>query len=277
VESGRRFVHDSSLEEGGFEPLVPPQNQHNRGTGPMSPTASIRVGLVIPLANSISISVASGTSGSNPLSSSGESRANLRRVPSWSMRRAAPAPTASPRHRDGQVFFASLAGNYLGRIDLETGITTDHHQQNTSFSEGPTTRRGCRSRRVARLAAAQAAQFLADARPDGGWHGTAISRVVQARPPLRFSRDSLLERTGFEPSVPRDTTKGLRGAYVAEFHSRTRKRLEGTDCARAAAHAILWRPQRIGARSPFGEDRAWRRSMRLRFGHLSRKRLEMTS
>jgi virginiamycin B lyase len=25
---------------------------------------------------------------------------------------------------DGQVFFASLAGNYLGRIDLETGITT---------------------------------------------------------------------------------------------------------------------------------------------------------
>jgi virginiamycin B lyase len=25
---------------------------------------------------------------------------------------------------DGQVFFASLAGNYLGRIDLETGTTT---------------------------------------------------------------------------------------------------------------------------------------------------------
>jgi hypothetical protein len=39
----------------------------------MSPTASIRVVLLIPLANSISISVASGTSGSNPLSSSGES------------------------------------------------------------------------------------------------------------------------------------------------------------------------------------------------------------
>jgi hypothetical protein len=72
----REFA-DSLLEEGGFEPLVPPQSQHNRGTGPMSPTASIRVGLVIPLANSISISVASGTSGSNPLSSSGESSANL--------------------------------------------------------------------------------------------------------------------------------------------------------------------------------------------------------
>ena len=25
---------------------------------------------------------------------------------------------------DGQVFFASLAGNYLGRIDIETGTTT---------------------------------------------------------------------------------------------------------------------------------------------------------
>jgi hypothetical protein len=43
----------------------------------MSPTASIRVASVIPLANSISISVASGTSGSNPLSSSGESAANF--------------------------------------------------------------------------------------------------------------------------------------------------------------------------------------------------------
>src|SRR5205085_1602056 len=50
------------------------QNQHNRGTGPMSPTASIRVALLTPLANSISISVASGTSGSNLLSSSSESR-----------------------------------------------------------------------------------------------------------------------------------------------------------------------------------------------------------
>jgi hypothetical protein len=43
----------------------------------MSPTASIRVGLLVPLANSISISVASGTSGSNPLSSSGGSNASL--------------------------------------------------------------------------------------------------------------------------------------------------------------------------------------------------------
>jgi hypothetical protein len=64
---------DSLLEESGFEPLVPLQNQHNRGTRPMSPTAGIRVAFVIPLADSISISVASGTSGSNPLSSSGES------------------------------------------------------------------------------------------------------------------------------------------------------------------------------------------------------------
>jgi hypothetical protein len=53
---------DWLLEEGGFEPLVPLQRQHDRGTGPMSPTASIRVALVIPLANAISISVASGTS-----------------------------------------------------------------------------------------------------------------------------------------------------------------------------------------------------------------------
>jgi hypothetical protein len=43
----------------------------------MSPTASIQVALLIRFANSISISVASGTSGSNPLSSSGESIANL--------------------------------------------------------------------------------------------------------------------------------------------------------------------------------------------------------
>ena len=42
----------------------------------MSPTASIRVALLIPLANSISISAASGTSGLNPLSSTGESKAN---------------------------------------------------------------------------------------------------------------------------------------------------------------------------------------------------------
>jgi hypothetical protein len=37
------FAVDSALEESGFEPLVPLQSQHNRGTGPMSPTASIRV------------------------------------------------------------------------------------------------------------------------------------------------------------------------------------------------------------------------------------------
>jgi hypothetical protein len=70
------FALDSLLEEGGFEPLVPPLSQHNRGTGPMSPTASIRVGLVIPVAYSISLTVASGTGGSNPPSSSGESRGN---------------------------------------------------------------------------------------------------------------------------------------------------------------------------------------------------------
>src|SRR3954449_2625638 len=40
---------DSPLEEGGFEPLVPLQSQQDRGTGPMSPTASIRVAFVIPL------------------------------------------------------------------------------------------------------------------------------------------------------------------------------------------------------------------------------------
>jgi hypothetical protein len=73
IPTAEQFVADSALEEGGFEPLVPPQLQHNRGTGPISPTARIRVGLVIPLANSISISVASGTSGSNPLSSSRQS------------------------------------------------------------------------------------------------------------------------------------------------------------------------------------------------------------
>jgi hypothetical protein len=54
------FVPDSPLEESGFEPLVPLRSQHNRGIGPISPIASIRVPLVIPLANSISISVASG-------------------------------------------------------------------------------------------------------------------------------------------------------------------------------------------------------------------------
>jgi hypothetical protein len=38
----REFA-DSPLEESGFEPLVPLQNRRNRGTDPMSPTASIRV------------------------------------------------------------------------------------------------------------------------------------------------------------------------------------------------------------------------------------------
>jgi hypothetical protein len=68
-----QFAHDSALEESGFEPLVPLPSQRNRGTGPMSPIASIRVALVIRLANSISISVATETSGSNPISSSGGS------------------------------------------------------------------------------------------------------------------------------------------------------------------------------------------------------------
>jgi hypothetical protein len=71
------FALDSPVEENGFEPLVQLQNRRNRGTGPMSRTAGIRVCLLIPLATSISISVASGTSGSNPPSSSGESPANL--------------------------------------------------------------------------------------------------------------------------------------------------------------------------------------------------------
>jgi hypothetical protein len=34
---GVRFALDSPLEQSGFELLVPPQGQHNRGTGPMSP------------------------------------------------------------------------------------------------------------------------------------------------------------------------------------------------------------------------------------------------
>jgi hypothetical protein len=42
-EQRSEFALDSPLEEGGFEPLVPLQNRQNRGTGPMSPTASIRV------------------------------------------------------------------------------------------------------------------------------------------------------------------------------------------------------------------------------------------
>jgi hypothetical protein len=73
-----------------------PQRQHNRGTGPMSPTASIRVGFVIPFENSISISVASGTSGSNPLSSSGESGANLT---SWMRRRPPRSGCLAGRHQ----------------------------------------------------------------------------------------------------------------------------------------------------------------------------------
>jgi hypothetical protein len=61
---------DCLLEESGFEPLVPLRSQHNRGIGPISPIASIRIPLVMPLADSISISVASGASDSNPPSSS---------------------------------------------------------------------------------------------------------------------------------------------------------------------------------------------------------------
>jgi hypothetical protein len=34
----KRFARDSLLDGSGFKPLVPLQNQHNRGTGPMSPT-----------------------------------------------------------------------------------------------------------------------------------------------------------------------------------------------------------------------------------------------
>jgi hypothetical protein len=65
-----RFAADSPVEESGFEPLVPLRSQHNRGIGPISPIASIRVPLVMPRADSISISVASGASDSNPPSSS---------------------------------------------------------------------------------------------------------------------------------------------------------------------------------------------------------------
>jgi hypothetical protein len=35
-----RFARDSPLEESGFEPLVPLGGQHNRGSGPMSPSVS---------------------------------------------------------------------------------------------------------------------------------------------------------------------------------------------------------------------------------------------
>ena len=41
--SQKQVPPDSLLEESGFEPLVPLQNRRNRGTGPMSPTAGIRV------------------------------------------------------------------------------------------------------------------------------------------------------------------------------------------------------------------------------------------
>src|SRR5262244_1466585 len=41
-----------------------------------------------------------------------------------SMHRAAPAPYGITTTPEGRVFFASLAGNYLGRIDIETGTTT---------------------------------------------------------------------------------------------------------------------------------------------------------
>src|SRR5436305_1226455 len=48
----RRLPHTiSPLEEGGFEPLVPLQSQQDRGTGPMSPTASIRVAFPIQSAS----------------------------------------------------------------------------------------------------------------------------------------------------------------------------------------------------------------------------------
>src|SRR5438477_6711035 len=64
-----RRQHKAGKEQG--------QSQQDRGIGPMSPTAGIRVAF----ANSISISVASGTSGSNPLSSSGESANHRSRSP----------------------------------------------------------------------------------------------------------------------------------------------------------------------------------------------------
>src|SRR5690242_16506756 len=46
ISGGRdREFADSPLEESGFEPLVPLQTRHNRGTGPMHPSC-----ILIPLA-----------------------------------------------------------------------------------------------------------------------------------------------------------------------------------------------------------------------------------
>jgi hypothetical protein len=87
-----RFASDSPVEESGFEPLVPLPSQPNRDTGPMSPIPSIQVASVIPLANSISISVATESSGSNPVSSSGKPDFRERissPMPLWSNCRAA--------------------------------------------------------------------------------------------------------------------------------------------------------------------------------------------
>jgi hypothetical protein len=92
-------------------------------TGLMSPTASIRVGLVIPLANSISISVASGTSGSNPLSSSGES-ANLGPC-SQQVRPHRPHRLV---HRKYQI--VTFGGNLLRLL----ATCADHLQQSRSFA-----------------------------------------------------------------------------------------------------------------------------------------------
>jgi hypothetical protein len=78
--------------------------------------ASIRIALLIPLANSISISVAIGTSGSNPLSSSGESRANLT---SWVRRE----PYADPTQREWYATGAAAREAVPFRLDQPTPIT----------------------------------------------------------------------------------------------------------------------------------------------------------
>jgi hypothetical protein len=43
----------------------------------------------------------------------------------------------------------------------------------------------------------------------------AVVPAISSAAGVEFASDSLLERTGFEPSVPRDTTKVSRGAHFA--------------------------------------------------------------
>ena len=73
VNRGIGFAPDSSCGGNRIRTAGPTSESAQPRHRPMSPIPSIRVALVIPLANLISISVASGTAGSNPVSSSSQS------------------------------------------------------------------------------------------------------------------------------------------------------------------------------------------------------------